>query len=189
MSAGQTRPQQWDRLPDESPKAYRAFLTFRDLGESRTLMAASQTLGKSYSLIRRWSKRHRWEERVWAWDVAQSRQDEAVVRRRRDDVVQQLAQDAFRMWRVAIAYFWSLIDRDPDTGQPIFGSKLTSAIALRFCELSLKILTALAGAGDDDSQDDSQQPATAAFQHLTNAELKEMIAIATQLAQDKEEEQ
>jgi len=179
----------WDRQPGESPKAHQAFLTYRDFGATRTLVAVSRALGKAYSLVRRWSKRFDWARRVWAWDVTQSRQDQEIVRRQRDDVVQQLTQDAFRMWRVAIAYFWSLIDRDPDTGQPIFGSKFTPAIALRFCELSLKIHTAFAGGGDDDSQDDSQQPATAVFQYLSNAELKEMIAIATQLAQDKEEEQ
>ena len=179
----------WDRQPGESPKAHQAFLTYRGLGAARTLVAVSRALGKAYSLVRRWSKRFDWERRVWAWDVTQSRQDQEVVRRQRDDVVQQLTQDAFRMWRVAIAYFWGLIDRDPDTGQPVFGPKFTPTIALRFCELSLKIHTALAGAGDDNGQDDSQQADTVTFQHLTNAELKEMITIATQLAQDKEEEQ
>lgn len=58
----------WDRLKDETEKAYEAFSTYRDLGVGRTFVAVADKLHKSCTLIRRWAKRHNWEERAAAYD-------------------------------------------------------------------------------------------------------------------------
>lgn len=53
------------RLPKEGHAAFRAFCAYRDMAlEERSLRAAAQALGKSKSLIERWSVRHRWMERT-----------------------------------------------------------------------------------------------------------------------------
>ena len=54
----------WERRPDESAAAYAAFLTYRDLGPERSLVAAARQAGKHACLLRRWSQRSGWVERV-----------------------------------------------------------------------------------------------------------------------------
>ena len=181
MADGRMDPPPWARGPDESPVAHAAFLAYRDLGQGRSFVGAGRAVGKSDSLIRRWALRHRWKARAWAWDVAQSQQDEAVARRERDSAVQQLIDDASRLWRAAMAYFWSLIDRDPETGKPVFGAKFTPVVALRFCELALRVQTNLAERRDPAESDQPVDP----FQ-LTSAELKELIGVARELTEGKE---
>ena len=171
-----------EQLPDESGKAYQAFRVFLGLGPDRTIAATITALGKSESLVRDWAARHHWWERARAWDATQSRQDGVVARRERDTAVQQLMDDASRLWRAAMAYFWSLIDRDPETGKPVFGPEFTPTVALRFCELAVRIQTGLA---ERQAPAGSDQPADP-FQ-LTSAELKEIIGLARELTQGKEE--
>jgi len=58
----------WDRMPGEGPKAYEAFVTYRDMGVSRTARKSAEQLGKSAGTIWRWSGRWHWIERAQAWD-------------------------------------------------------------------------------------------------------------------------
>lgn len=58
----------WERQPRESEKAYQAFQMYRDMGQGRNLREVARTLGKSPSLIYRWSTKHDWVERVRAYD-------------------------------------------------------------------------------------------------------------------------
>lgn len=78
----------WDRQPDETDKAYRAFALYRDLGpEERSITKASQeyhaqhglkgSLGTARVTVGKWSRTHGWVERVRAWDADQDRQQRA----------------------------------------------------------------------------------------------------------------
>lgn len=58
----------WDQRPNETGKAYAAFLVYRDLGVGRTSAEVGRQVGKSPELIRRWRKAHGWDERCAAWD-------------------------------------------------------------------------------------------------------------------------
>lgn len=69
----------WDCQPGETSKAYQAFLTYRDLGGSRTLEKAAQELGKSTGTIDRWAARWDWRSRCAAWDSMPSRKLEEAV--------------------------------------------------------------------------------------------------------------
>jgi hypothetical protein len=62
------------RLPGESRQAYASFVAYRDLGEARSLVKVGQKLGKSTSLLERWSARWRWVERAEAFDAFLDRQ-------------------------------------------------------------------------------------------------------------------
>jgi hypothetical protein len=59
----------WERDPRESPKAFQAFALYRDLGPDRTLRRVADQLGKSLSLIERWSSAWAWRDRVQAYDA------------------------------------------------------------------------------------------------------------------------
>lgn len=53
-----------DRLRNESQPAWEAYCAYRDLGFERSLEAVARKLLKSGSLLRRWSARYNWVERV-----------------------------------------------------------------------------------------------------------------------------
>ena len=52
----------WERQKGESEKAFEAFVTYRDMGEKRTLTAVAEKLQKSGTLIRRWKSAWDWAE-------------------------------------------------------------------------------------------------------------------------------
>ncbi len=63
----------WERQQGESQPAYDAFCIFRDLPhgqepEKRSCSRVAKRIGKSVSLIERWSQHHDWQERARAYD-------------------------------------------------------------------------------------------------------------------------
>ncbi|MCP4501665.1 MAG: hypothetical protein GY822_17030 [Deltaproteobacteria bacterium] len=59
---------QYERQPQESDPSWGAFQAYRNQGVSRSHAKVAQELGKSVSLMGRWSTQWRWRERVLAWD-------------------------------------------------------------------------------------------------------------------------
>lgn len=58
----------WERRASESPQAFRAFVTYRDGGDERSIQKVSDELGKSMALLCRWSSRHSWVKRAADYD-------------------------------------------------------------------------------------------------------------------------
>jgi hypothetical protein len=61
----------YDRLPDETGKAYNAFVAYRNQGVNRTQEKTLEILGKSAGYVRvlqEWSSAYRWVQRAAAWD-------------------------------------------------------------------------------------------------------------------------
>jgi hypothetical protein len=77
--------EQWDRLDDETPRAYEAANLYFSLGPCRSIARVAQELGKSETLIGRWSAKHAWVRRADAWDA------QAVRLQRERDAVEQAA--------------------------------------------------------------------------------------------------
>lgn len=59
----------WERREDEGDKAYEAFLTYMNMGSERSLDRVSQELSKSVPLLKRWSAKYEWRDRVAAFDT------------------------------------------------------------------------------------------------------------------------
>lgn len=74
----------WERQEGETDKAYEAFALYRDMGASRSVRDVAQKLGKSATLISRWSSANNWVERVSAWD------DQEDERRRERNAKRQI---------------------------------------------------------------------------------------------------
>lgn len=61
-------PHEYDRLPNETDKAWRAFSLFLDLGNTRELSKVAKKLSISIQSVFRWSKKYNWNERAVAYD-------------------------------------------------------------------------------------------------------------------------
>jgi hypothetical protein len=74
----------WEMQRDESRRAYEAFLLYRD-SETRRLAEVGSKLTPPCSAanVARWSSRHRWQDRAWAWDKEQDRIQQAQQARDR----------------------------------------------------------------------------------------------------------
>jgi len=59
---------EWDRQDKEGAKAFEAFACYRDMGATRSVRKVAQELGKSCTLIAKWSKRWSWGSRTVAYD-------------------------------------------------------------------------------------------------------------------------
>src|SRR5688572_2143686 len=58
----------WERHERESNEAFEAFKIYLNLGVERSTKKVAEQLGKSLSLIQRWSADWRWVERCRAFD-------------------------------------------------------------------------------------------------------------------------
>ena len=78
----------WDRQPTEGPRAYKAFLTYRNLGPKRSIDAACrlslEPQGKyGKNTVRgweKWSSLHQWVARAEAWDAWRQAEQERIER-------------------------------------------------------------------------------------------------------------
>lgn len=58
----------WERQKKESPQAFEAFSSYRDLGAERSIQKVANRLSKSLALIKRWSSEWDWVERARLYD-------------------------------------------------------------------------------------------------------------------------
>lgn len=69
----------YDKLPEETDRAYAAFCSYRDLGPTRSLAKAAEVFygGKTRAKVvqfENWSSTHGWVQRATVWDEEQRRQ-------------------------------------------------------------------------------------------------------------------
>jgi len=96
----------WERQPDESPQAFAAFTLYRDGGYQRSCVKVAQELGKSRTLINRWSSRHGWVSRARAYDQHADREWQLELLQRRREAARRnadLARVAFQRVAKALA--------------------------------------------------------------------------------------
>lgn len=96
----------WERLDDETSRAYMAFRSFRDLGPARTLPQVPGKLGTN----RGWSLRFRWAERARAWDSEQYRLEDA----RRLDEIRSMGETHQAIARAMIAAGLRTLQANPE---------------------------------------------------------------------------
>jgi len=101
-----SEPKPWERQPAETEKAYTAFRAYLDLGPERTLEAVGQKLGKSTTLLEKWSSRWKWVERVRAYGSHMFRQTDLMRERE--------ARSSIITWREPLEELSKIIRANPD---------------------------------------------------------------------------
>ncbi|MDP9257549.1 MAG: hypothetical protein M3Q31_13465 [Actinomycetota bacterium] len=71
------------RAAGEGTKAFQAFTVYRELGPARSIAKVAQELGKSETIVGRWSADYGWVERASEWD------DYADARARERDLAER----------------------------------------------------------------------------------------------------
>lgn len=79
----------WDRIPEETNKAYTAFVIYLHFGTDRSLQKVADQLGKTKRNIEKWSSKYKWAMRVDAYDKEQA---VFLAEERKKDHLNQLAQ-------------------------------------------------------------------------------------------------
>ena len=97
-------PLPFEQQPNESAKAFAAFSLYLSQGEKRSTQAVAKALAKSAHLVRRWSARWRWAERVQAYAAhlatVERETTEALVRGKAAEWLKRQEEQREEEWRL-----------------------------------------------------------------------------------------
>ena len=92
----------WERQQGESTQAYEAFATYRDMGTERSIRSVAQKLGKSSTIIGRWSSTWKWVDRVREWDNELAREAKAKAVKKVKDMTDRHVNLAMQLQKKAL---------------------------------------------------------------------------------------
>lgn len=124
----------------ESAAAHEAFLMYRDMGPRRSLRKAAGRLGKCESLLKRWSTRHGWRNRVAESDHRQQEEEREQARRGVEAAYERRVAHAEQLERVAMAGLRSLMVRDAETGEIRFDRRLKPSEIAALIRVACRLL-------------------------------------------------
>jgi len=103
--------QTWDKQPEETNRAYNAFLTYRNMGALRSLKKAagvfynieniSETSGKVRTFTK-WSSIYNWVARCADWDIEEERLRTEQKRKDITEMDRRQAKDGMEMSKIGI---------------------------------------------------------------------------------------
>jgi hypothetical protein len=160
----------WMRQRGESWQAYRAFSVYRDIGPSRDHTKTRDKVGCNISLIRKWSARWDWVERVGSFDANESY--ERMVRMR---------EGRIRMWEHDARLARELMDKVWERLKSMSPHEMSVSQLLQAIKIGHEIQkSALAGgAADVSTQGQGVDEELQALEKLmdTDPEIADAIAI------------
>jgi hypothetical protein len=175
----------WEQLEEETAQAFEGFVTYLELGPERTIPRAAEALGKSTPLLWRWSSRHRWRGRARAWDRENRRQDEAVSREERDELVRRRRHRADLLGRTGLMVLSKFVRRDPVTGELQVSPDVKPRDAVSVLRLATELEERIDIAAP---QTDASPSAEDRIHGLSDAELERLIEVSQQAGNANEEE-
>lgn len=84
----------WECQPNESHKAYNAFVHYLETEVNRSVRGTCRELGKTWSSISNWSARHDWVARAKAYDKYEESRRRAILRKAIDKMYERQANHA-----------------------------------------------------------------------------------------------
>lgn len=193
------KPGPGDRREGETDPAYQAFRAYVEMGAARSLTKVAAELHKSKTLLGRWSKRHRWQERARELDSRDARAvDDArldVVRRRsrRQAEIAQLHGEATALVGMEVVRRITAAQR---AGKDPFRDVKTDTLLALEATLARAhnraVLTERLALGLTTDQPGEALPRSAAEEvaaRLTDAELEQRLTGVDEVAEAREKRQ
>lgn len=84
----------WERQPMEGTKPWEAFQMYRNMGKNRSTLAVARALGKSATLIHRWSGKWQWNARAYEYELEIDRVAMDAAKREVGEMAKRHAQNA-----------------------------------------------------------------------------------------------
>ncbi len=107
----------WERREKESEKAYEAFLDYlTQPAAHRSIASASQSLAKSIPLLKTWSAKHEWVERVRAFDNESERKALGMIQNKAAERIAAMRARHRKVGRKAIELVAEMLER-PDIAE------------------------------------------------------------------------
>lgn len=107
----------WEMQTGESPKAFEAWVCYRDMSTSqRSYALVGKKLEKSSKLIARWASQYKWQERILAW---QSFLDEKAVEGQLKELEKQRKEDRERERTLGLTMISKVAERMNDKKKPL----------------------------------------------------------------------
>jgi len=175
--------QPWARLRGESRKAFQALLAYRDLGPDRSLREAAAHVGKHVSLLKRWSRKYLWQERVEAWDQHERQETEAATHQARQSAYERRVANAEQLEKVAMAGLRSLMVRDPETGEVRFDKRLKPAEIAALIRVAFRIFPTQLPALDSPAGDEQPE----ALGRLRDEDIQTLLALLEEPSEPEED--
>ena len=127
----------WGRLQNETEEAFEAFVLYRDMPVPRTQAAVAEQLGKSRSLISRWSAKHQWVRRADAADRARTvlANSGGTEGRTVEQELQETLRIQLRVQQTLTGEFLRRVEHDPSSLSDLPEEELSRRIAQAGTEL------------------------------------------------------
>jgi hypothetical protein len=135
-------PLPWERQPGESAKAYAHFGTYLMMGAERSIAKLAEERGRGARVLKEWSVKYRWVDRVAAWEDDQQRRARQVAEAETIQMNRHLTNVG--EWLRGRGVNW--LFEHPDA--------LTSASAIRLVEAGVRIEREARAALADDQADE-----------------------------------
>ena len=122
---------EWDRINNESAKAYAAFCAYRDYGIDRSATKVLQRYNNKYgsrSMLTRWSNKHNWVNRCYEYDVYMEKEQRKELHSYNIKMIKRHAEQSMLLQSKAIE---ALINIDPKS--------LSNQELLRYIEVGMKL--------------------------------------------------
>ena len=162
----------WERQKGESRQAFEAFCVYRDMGPARSHSKVAKELGKSITIISRWSSRWNWVARTMEWD-------QELDRRNIEAQIEAKKEMAERHIKVSMMFQQKIIERlrslNPDSLSP-------SDLA-RWFEVAVRIEQLNRGEPTERTEQtiDARVKSQVDYSNLTDGELAQLEALIRKL--------
>jgi hypothetical protein len=117
---GRIGPPPWDPQPGEPGTSFAGFVMYRETpATGRNLRRVALKLGRSTSLIERYSSRWEWHSRTAAWDAEVARRRSEQAREVEADWVERHVDAGKRLQALGLAGLSQAFERDPEGGRAV----------------------------------------------------------------------
>jgi hypothetical protein len=182
LEAEQRQPR--DRLARESRPAHEAFLAYLQAGPGRSLRRTAKLLGKNVALLKRWSVRHGWAERVRALEAQQAPVEEETTRQARVKTFRRRTEHAAQVEQIAMAGLQTLLVRDPDTGKLRFDARLKPTDVAALIRAACQLLPT----NEPEAQAESGEDQESELSRLSTGQLQSLLAMLPTTEGNREDE-